>query len=195
MQVVYNKDCSTYNIHMLYSMMKVRNENYRLKELGYVPILKCMEYVSNSDFVRRFDEETATRPNYYDFWSEKNVLYGEKIYVDCSTISGINVKFVEPDDIFERIITKITWDNLFKIIEMTINLGYLRCFRHVIQYYKVHCDEFDWRYLIWPTKTKVENKTIRVGLLYFVSVFLEDLGRYLRGKPKFGLIYKEYFPQ
>ena len=198
MQVVYNKDCSTYNIHMLYSMMIIKNKQYRLRKLGYVPILKCMEYVSNSDFMRRFDEETKEPINMYD-WGKNNALYKEKIYIDCFTISGINVKFVEPDDIFERIIAKITWYNLFKIIEMTVDLGYLRCFRHMMQYYKIHYNEPEWNYLTRPPILGsrggpfVPDSFCRLCKTY-KSLFFEDLVIWLHGKPEFYLIYREYFP-
>ena len=193
MQVVYNKDCSTYNIHILYSMMKVRNENYRLKKLGYVPILKCMEYVSNSDFVSRFDEETAIRLNYY-YWNEKNALYGEKIYVDCSTISGINVRFVEPIDIFDRIAAKIRPTNIFKIIHMTFCSEYIQCFRYVLQRYKTYYGQLVWT--VCGGQAPAPHM-VRSTAAFAISerLLVMEVKIYSLSKPEFALIYNEYFPQ
>ena len=101
------------------------------------------------------------------------------------------MRFVDPIDIFDRIVVNIRPASVFKIIRMTVCSEYIQCFRHVLQRFKTYHDELiQERYDTLQTPSNLE----RIMDVVFSDLNIEEMRKWLRDKPKFALIYKEFFP-
>ena len=136
----YNQDCSTYSIHMLYSMMRLREKKYKLKDLGYVPIYLSMEYMRNHDFIAcfntiLFDFIYGHRFRYENHRRAK--LYNEEIYINHETVSGIDIRLVEPIDFFKIYVGNISsFRNVFCLVELLMHLDFGCCLDYLFEKFK-----------------------------------------------------------
>ena len=159
--MLYNQRCSTYDIHILYSMMKLREKKYRLKDLGYIPIYLSMEYMRSSVFYKLPWPEGSFFCCYvdYTFYYDKNKyqVHDEWLYIDENTVSGINVKFVEPINMFKKVIKRGKMCDISYFFDFVIYFDFFECFKYAYEYLKNHGEADDYYSLFHKNNCTVRH--------------------------------------
>ena len=178
--MLYNQRCSTYDIHILYSMMKLREKKYRLKDLGYMPIYLSMEYMRISVF-HKLPWPSGSfcyvgHTHYYD--KNKKQVYDECLHIDENTVSGINVKFVEPINMFKQAIEREEMRNISYFFDFAIYFDFFECLKYGYEYLKNYGKTDDFYGLFRSVNGRLRHEYVRK------SNFIREVGDRIKNAKK-----------
>ena len=189
----YNQDCSTYSIHMLYSMMRLREKKYKLKDLGYVPLYLSMEYMRNHDFIASFNDILYNFIyNNFRHDNYKHIkLYNEEIYINHGTVSGIDIRLVEPIDLFKIHVRNIGFYNMFGFVEFLMHLEFCCCLDCLFEKFKKHTARGSYVRYHYNNKKRYEisSENSKAGIIDEIRIYV-----FKSGNKMFIESFNKYFP-
>lgn len=119
-------------------MIRRPEKRYRLTDMGYVPLFLSMEYVKNYYFKEQFHERAISITQPLNFGTDVCRMFEEYVYIDNATVSGINVKLVEPFESFKNYMNESTLRYTLRISEILFKLDFHQCLRYLLEYFKAN---------------------------------------------------------